>query len=76
MSAKSRSLISAQPQRLSAPKAAVLGEIVTILTSGEAKLPNRRSGFAQNRETQLTELLQELPGEGASLDELNFRKCL
>ena len=76
MSAKSRLLISAQPQRLSAPKAAVLVEIVTILTPGEAKLPNRRSGFAQNRETKLTELLKELTREGTSLVELNFKKSL
>ena len=40
------------------------------------KLPNRRSGLAQNREIQLTGLLQELTGEGSSLDKLNFKKSL
>ena len=69
-------MISSQLERRSAPKTAVLGEIVTILAPGEAKLPQRRSGAAQNRQTQLTELLQELTGEGTSLVELNFKKSL
>ena len=56
--------------------AAALGEIITILAPGEAKLPVRRKGFAQNRETQLIALLKELTSEGTSLVELNFRKSL
>jgi integrase len=76
VSAKSPPRISAQPERPPAAKTAPSGEIVTILTSGEAKLPQRRAGFAQNREKQLVALLQELTGEGASLDELTFRKSL
>ena len=76
MSAKSRLRSPAQLLGLPAPKAAVTVEIVTILGPGEAQLPSRRSGFAQNRETQLTALLEELTGEGASLVELNFKKSL
>ena len=76
MSAKSRLRSPAQLLGLPAPKAAVAVEIVTILGSGEAQLPSRRSGVAQNRETQLTALLEELTGEGASLVELNFKKSL
>lgn len=58
------------------PRSAISEEIVTVLAPGEAALPQRRSGFAQNRETQLVALLQELTGEGAGLVELNFRKSL
>lgn len=76
MSAKSVSRISTRAPRLSEPARAASHEIVTILAPGEAELPRRRSGFAQNRETQLVALLQELTREGAGLVELNFRKSL
>ena len=58
------------------PKRSVSAEIVTILAPGEAPLPQRRSGAAQDRAVQLVELLQELTGEGASLVELNFQKSI
>ncbi len=76
MRAKSVLSIAAQTERLPTPKRAVSAEIVTILVPGEAPLPQRRSGAAQDRAVQLVELLQELTGEGASLVELNFQKSL
>jgi len=57
-------------------KAAVSGEIVTVFAPGEAKLPRRPAGSAQDREAQLVALLQLLTGEGAALDALAFRKGL
>ena len=76
MRAKSVLSIAAQTERLPTPKRAVSAEIVTILVPGEAPLPQRRSGAAQDRAVQLVELLQELTGEGASLVELNFQKSI
>ncbi|UZW57626.1 hypothetical protein NUH86_18805 [Sphingobium sp. JS3065] len=52
------------------------GEIVTVLAPGEAKLPRRHSGSAQDREAQLVALLQLLTADGAVLDALAFRKAL
>ena len=76
MRAKSVLSIAAQTERLPMPKRSVSAEIVTILAPGEAPLPQRRSGAAQDRAVQLVELLQELTGEGASLVELNFQKSI
>ncbi len=76
MRAKSALSPTPRAQRLSAGTAAVSGEIVTVLAPGEAKLPRRQSGSAQDREAQLVALLQELAGEGAALDALAFRKSL
>jgi integrase len=72
MSSKSRLRSPARP--LGLPSSSP--ELVTILTPGAANLPNRRSGFAQNRAAQLAELLKELTGNEASLIELNFQKSL
>lgn len=49
---------------------------MTVLAPGEAKLPRRRSGSAQDRAGQLVALLEELTGEGTVLDALAFRKGL
>ncbi|AMK21191.1 integrase-like protein [Sphingobium sp. TKS] len=68
--------MSARAQRPPKPKAVVSEEIVTVLAPGEATLPRRHSGSAQDREAQLVALLQELTGEGAGLDALAFRKSL
>ncbi|WP_338053923.1 tyrosine-type recombinase/integrase [Sphingobium estronivorans] len=76
MKAKSAPGMAARAPRLPQPKAAVSGEIVTVLAPGEARLPQRRSGAAQDRATQLVALLQALTGEGAGLVELNFTKSL
>lgn len=76
MSAQSALRKRTQTQHLPAPKAAVSGEIVTVLAPGEARLPHRRSGSAQDREGQLVALLQELTGEDTALDALAFRKSL
>jgi integrase len=76
MSAKSPLSLSSQPGLRSAAKAAAHSEIVTILAPGTAKLPHRRAGFAQDPSAQISELLEELAGEGASLVELNFTKSL
>lgn len=76
MSAKSVTQISLQTHRRPAVKTAVSGEIVTILAPGESHLPKRRAGYAQSREAQLAELLEDLTGDGASLVEINFKKAL
>lgn len=68
--------VSARMQRPTAAHAGGAAEIVTILGPGEATLPQRRSGKARNRETQIISLLQDLTGEGAGLVELHFRKSL
>lgn len=47
-----------------------------MLAPGEAKLPRRHAGSAQDREAQFVALLQLLTGEGAALDALAFRKSL
>ncbi|WP_363735773.1 MULTISPECIES: hypothetical protein [unclassified Sphingobium] len=49
---------------------------MTVFAPGEAKLPRRPAGSAQDREAQLVALLQLLTGEGAALDALAFRKGL
>ena len=76
MRATSPSSLSAQTQRPPEAKAAISGDIVTVLAPGEGSLPRRRAGSAQDREAQLVALLQELTGEGAGLDALAFRKSL
>src|SRR3546814_12386633 len=72
MRAKSVLSIAAQTERLPMPKRSVSAEIGTILAPGEAPLPQRRSGAAQDRAVQLGELLQALTGEGARMVGLNL----
>src|SRR3546814_13168154 len=74
--AKSVLSIAAQTERLPMPNRSVSAELVTILAPGEAPLPQRRSGAAQDRAVQIVESLQELPAERASLAELNFQKSI
>ena len=76
MRAKSPLPASTRERRLPKPSDAISGEIVTVRAPGEAQLPQRRSGGAQDRETQFVALLQDLTGEGAGLVELHFRKSL
>lgn len=51
-------------------------ELVVVRSPGETSLPLRRGGRAVNRVAQLTALLAELIGEGATIDRLAFRKSL
>jgi len=51
-------------------------EVITVVPSGAAMVPRRRSGHAVDRVAQLTGLLTGLVSQGMTIDQLVWRKSL
>lgn len=61
------------PNRTTPP---VAGEILTVVSAGEGKVPRRRGGQARDRVLELTQLIAALLRAGETIDQLAYRKSL